>query len=217
MNRTEDRYLGKSASFRVGYTTRGFGSTANAWILRGAYADTIFRSSKSTIVVGAHLDGRIEDRTYGNMKLSVTGRYDKRQSDKRLSHASLAASVAKNLDIDNPTYIGGDNGLRGYPLRYQGGDKSLLVSLEQRWFTDWYPLRLFNIGGAVFFDAGRTWGNGVAGGENLGWLRDLGFGLRIGSTRSGIGRMIHIDVAFPLDGGPDISNVQFLVEAKEGF
>lgn len=217
MNRTEDRHLGRRASFRFGYASRGLGSTANAWLYRGEFADTLYRSSSSTILVGANLDGRIEDGSSRNVKFSLTGRFDKRQSEKRLFHASLTASAGNKLDLDNPTYIGGDNGLRGYPLRYQGGDKSLLFSVEQRLFTDWYPYRLFNVGGAVFFDAGRTWGADPAAGQNLGWLRDVGVGLRIGSTRSGVGRMIHIDLAFPLDGGSDISNVQFLVEAKKGF
>ncbi|MCH8059447.1 MAG: BamA/TamA family outer membrane protein, partial [Proteobacteria bacterium] len=113
--------------------------------------------------------------------------------------------------------LGGDNGLRGYPLRYQGGDKSVLITLEQRLFTDWYPFRLFRFGGAAFFDAGRTWGQSPSGGENLGWLRDVGLGLRIGNSRSSIGRILHIDLAYPLDGNGDISTVQLLIEAKRSF
>jgi len=217
MNRTEDRYLGRKLSFRLGYASTGLGSTANAWLYQGYVGDTLVHSPGNTLSVQANWQGRIEDGASRNVMLGLSGRYDRRQSDRRLFHARLAASWGNNLDVDNPTYIGGDNGLRGYPLRYQGGDKSLLVTLEERLFTDWYPWRLFNIGGAVFFDAGRTWGSSAAGGENLGWLRDVGFGLRIGSTRSGEGKMIHIDVAFPLDGEADISNVQFLVETRKGF
>jgi hypothetical protein len=29
--------------------------------------------------------------------------------------------------------------------------------------------------------------------------------------------MIHIDLAYPLDGGSDISKVQFLLETRKGF
>ena len=52
---------------------------------------------------------------------------------------------------------------------------------------------------------------------SLGLLKDVGFGLRIGNSRSGLGNIIHIDVAFPLDGDSSISNVQFLVETKQQF
>lgn len=121
------------------------------------------------------------------------------------------------MDVDNPVMLGGDNGLRGYPLRYQSGDKSLLFTIEQRFFTDWYPFRLFHVGAAVFFDAGRTWGDNPAGSANLGWLKDVGIGLRIGSSRSGLGRVTHIDLAFPMDGDSSIRSVQFLIETKKSF
>jgi len=217
MNRTEDRHLGIRASFRLGYADRTIGSYDNAWLYEGQFSNTLLRTSNSTFVVGAGLTGRLERGETQNARFSLTGRYDRRQSDNRLLHVSLTATAGKNLDLDNTTYIGGDSGLRGYPLRYQAGDSSILFTLEQRLFTDWYPFRLFNVGGAAFFDAGRTWGVDPVAGKNYGWLKNIGVGLRIGSTRSGIGRMIHVDLAYPLDGGQDISNVQLLVEARKGF
>jgi hypothetical protein len=45
----------------------------------------------------------------------------------------------------------------------------------------------------------------------------LGFGLRLGNSRSGLGNIIHIDIAFPLDGDPSIKRVQFLVTTKATF
>ena len=33
-------------------------------------------------------------------------------------------TTGHNLDLDNQILLGGDNGLRGYPLRYQGGDSA---------------------------------------------------------------------------------------------
>lgn len=217
MNRTEDRHLGMRASVKLGYAGRTFGSTEDTWIFQSRFSDTLFRNDKSTLVVAAGLGGRVAGGTFDNAQLTVSSRYDKRQSEKRLFHVSLEANTGSNLDLENTTFLGGDSGLRGYPLRYQAGDSSVLISVEQRMFTDWYPFRLFNVGGAVFFDAGKTWGADPVAGVNHGWLRNVGVGLRIGSTRSGVGRMVHIDLAYPLDGGSDISNVQFLVETRKGF
>ena len=45
----------------------------------------------------------------------------------------------------------------------------------------------------------------------------LGIGLRLGSSRSSFGNVIHIDLAFPLDGGDDIDSVQLLVQTKASF
>jgi hypothetical protein len=45
----------------------------------------------------------------------------------------------------------------------------------------------------------------------------VGFGLRIGNSRSGLGNIIHVDLAFPLDGGTSIHKIQFLIVTKETF
>jgi hemolysin activation/secretion protein len=134
-----------------------------------------------------------------------------------LFFTTLQASVGHALDLDDPLLLGGDNGLRGYPLRYQGGTARALLTVEQRYFTDWYPFRLFRVGGAAFFDVGRTWGETPYNTPSLGLLRDIGIGLRIGNTRSGLGSVIHVDLAMPLDGDSSIDSVQLNVSTLEKF
>ena len=81
-----------------------------------------------------------------------------------------------------------------------------------------YPFRLFRVGGAIFFDAGRTWGQSPGGSENPGLQTDVGFGFRLGNARSGLARMIYVDLVFPLGNDDDsIDNIQFLIEAKSSF
>jgi outer membrane translocation and assembly module TamA len=92
------------------------------------------------------------------------------------------------------------------------------VTPEQRFFTKYSLWQLADVGAAVFFDAGRAWGDPVMGpSENLGLLKDVGFGLRFGTSRSALGNVIHVDVAFPLDGDRSIDSVQFLVQTKRSF
>jgi hypothetical protein len=57
----------------------------------------------------------------------------------------------------------------------------------------------------------------VTGQESLGLLKDVGVGLRLGSSRSSFGNVLHIDLAFPLDGDDDIDSVQLLVTTKGSF
>ena len=149
--------------------------------------------------------------------LEATARYYSRQSSKRVFFVTLSATKGHDLDLDNPVQIGGDTGLRGYPLRYQSGDSKALLSLEQRYFWDWYPWRLMRVGGAIFVDTGRAWGANPVGEENLGWLTNVGFGFRLAPTRFATSKIVHIDVAFPLDGDDSIDSVQFLLEAKRSF
>ncbi len=129
----------------------------------------------------------------------------------------LSGTAGHDLDLDNPVQLGGKSGLRGYPLRYQTGDSKVLFSIEQRYFTDWYPWRLFRVGGAIFADVGRTWGDNPIGEQNYGWLKDVGFGLRFAPTRFSTNKVAHLDFAFPLDGDPSIDSVQILLEAKRSF
>ncbi len=76
---------------------------------------------------------------------------------------------------------------------------------------------LFNVGAAVFFDAGRTWGRDAFAAPPAGWLKDVGLGLRLGSARSGLGNVLHIDLAFPLDRSSDIDSLQLLIETRKSF
>jgi hypothetical protein len=217
IQRTEDRFLGTRLQASVGYSSEEAGSSANAIHLSGAFSHGLLTLPGRTLLLRGNFGSRIEDGEARNAQLSGELLYHHRESEERLLFMKLSGVLGRNLDLENPLYLGGDSGLRGYPLRYQGGDKKLLLTIEKRFFSDWYPFRLFHIGAAVFLDAGRTWGDNPAGGPNLGWLTDVGFGLRISNDRSGVGRMIHIDLAFPLNGEDDIDDVQLLVEAKRSF
>jgi outer membrane protein assembly factor BamA len=217
MNKTEDRYLGTRYGAKLGYSPANGVSTDGSLIYAANYQSGIKFDRAETLLAGVALSGRVDGSQSSNTMLSVFATYHKKQSDRRLLFANLTATVGNNLDLDNPVTLGGATGLRGYPLRYQSGTSSAVLTLEQRLFSDWYPFRVFNVGGAVFFDVGRTWGESPTGGENLGLLRDIGFGLRIANARSSVGRMLHIDIAYPLDGDSDIRSVQFLLAAKRGF
>ena len=217
VSRVEDRFLGTAFRARIGFADKSFGSDRDAWLVDAGVQTSFGKSKKSTIFLASTFSTRVESGTAANTILGLDAKYYRKQSDKRLMYARLSGSYGRNLDLDQQMYLGGDSGLRGYPLRYQNGDKRALLTLEQRFFTDWYPFRLFHVGAAVFFDAGRTWGDGPLGTGSDGLLKDIGAGLRLGNSRSGIGRMIHIDIAYPLDGDNSISNVQFIVETKLSF
>jgi hemolysin activation/secretion protein len=73
------------------------------------------------------------------------------------------------------------------------------------------------VGAAVFYDMGATWGRDPLGTESRGVLRDVGFGLRLGNSRSALGNVLHLDVAIPLDGDSSINHVQFLVQTRKSF
>ena len=71
--------------------------------------------------------------------------------------------------------------------------------------------------GAAFFDAGRVHGGNPIGVPNLGWLKDVGVGLRLGNNRSSLGNVIHIDLATPLDGEKSLDKLQLLIGTEATF
>ncbi|HMB72642.1 MAG TPA: BamA/TamA family outer membrane protein, partial [Gammaproteobacteria bacterium] len=148
---------------------------------------------------------------------SLSGSFTQRVFGDELFLASFRTAFANELDAENQILLGGDNDLRGYPLRYQSGEKSALLSFEQRFYTDWYPFRLIRVGYAFFFDAGRVWDDDPRGTPNTGTLYDVGVGLRLTSPRSSGRSVVHIDLAFPINAPADIDDVQLVLEKKASF
>jgi hypothetical protein len=217
IERTEDFYLGTRLMAQLGWSDAAFGANITGLVFSATAGYGLATSHHETLVFAATLDGRRENGALQNTVLTQSFHYYLKQSEQLLFYAGVDAAAGRNLDLDNQILLGGDNGLRGYPLRYQDGTSRALVTIEERYFTNWYPFRLFRVGAAAFMDVGRTWGTAALATPGLGILRDLGVGLRFGNSRSGLGNIIHVDLAFPLDGDPTIKRVQFLVVTKATF
>jgi hemolysin activation/secretion protein len=152
-----------------------------------------------------------------NSIVQASARYYLRQTENRLLTLAARVTAGNNLDGDRQVLLGGDNGLRGYPQRYQAGESSAIFTAEERFFTELYPWRLFRVGWAAFFDVGRVSGTDPRAARSLGTLADVGVGLRLSSPRASGKSVVHIDLAFPLNGDPTIDTMQLVVETKSSF
>jgi hemolysin activation/secretion protein len=217
IGRTEDFRMGTRLSALLGWSDTALGADRDALMYSTTFSLGLGSLAERSLLLAASASGRVESGDVTNSLINLSARYYLTQSEKRLFFATLSGSFGSALDLDNPVHLGGDNGIRGYPLRYQNGESKTVLTIEQRYFTDWYPFRLARVGGAIFVDAGRVWGENPLGGEPLGWLTDVGIGLRLAPSRNSSRKMVHIDIAFPLDGDDSIDSVQFLLQAKRGF
>ncbi len=217
IERNEDFQYGWRVRGRLGRSIESWGSDRNAWLLSGDLHKGYELDSKSSLFLTGSLGARYEERGLRNAKVSLGARYYHRQSDRRLFFASAEVDSGEKLDLDNEILLGGDNGLRGYPLRYRNGLGRWTVTLEQRGYTDWYPFRLVHVGAAAFVDVGGTWGNVDGQRSKHDILADAGVGLRLGNSRSALGNVLHIDLAFPLQGDRSIKSMQIIVETKKSF
>jgi hypothetical protein len=217
IGRTEDLYFGTEITGEVGYSNAAFGANRNAVMLASSVNSGIELPYAQQLFLNGSLNTRLEDGSVRNLIGNGSARYYWRWRTDWLLYASLSGTVTHDLDPDVQLLLGGDSGLRGYPLRYEAGTSRGLFTIEQRVFTDWYPFRLVRVGAAAFADVGRTWGTGVVGNSDLGMLSDAGVGLRIGNARSGLGNVLHVDVAFPLRDVPGNARLQVIVQTEQGF
>jgi hypothetical protein len=242
MGRTEDFFAGAFLRTFLGFASTQFGSDRDSLLigLQGGNSLENLDASK-TLLISTQGATRIEHGGLRNATLQTDARFYWRATERQLFFGGLTGVITKNLDAEQQLVLGGSNepalknnvlqgpglrgalaspdliSLRGYPLRYQDGSSMAQLTLEHRYYTSWYLFRILYVGGAAFMDVGRTWGRGTTGAASAGILKDVGFGLRLANSRSSFGRVIHVDLAFPLGAPAGIDKVQFIVETKSSF
>lgn len=217
VGRPEDIDIGWQGSARLGLASESFGSDRDAVLYDAAISRGFQSGDRQLLLASAALGGRLESGAAGPALFSLGLRYLFRDFPDQALYVAASVDVARDLDAERQLLIGGDNGLRGYPLRYEEGDRRALLTIEQRWYGSREFFHLFRLGAAVFGDVGRAWFAGGTQAGELGWLRDLGAGLRIATTRTSHANVIRLDIAFPLDGDPSIEKIQYLVSTSERF
>lgn len=221
INRTEDINLGSELNLRVGNVF------AQSEQLNGSLAFELEFSKAYRISSNQLLTNRISTSGFYNRDQAINSisKIDLNYHWHNFEHGQLYVfaneTYGKNLFSDMPLELGGDTGLRGYPTRFMAGDRSRLLTIEQRFFGEKEWFSLFHMGAAIFYDQGKAWGETKISQQHQETLRDIGIGLRISGTRTG-GRedgahnVAHIDLAYPLDAN-SIDKYQISVKIKTGF
>jgi hypothetical protein len=217
IGRTEDAYHGTRFSALLGYADSGLGSSQSALLFSAALSSGREYLPDHEWALSGTVNGRLESGALIDAIIAAQVEHYWRIDRHQTFYASLSGSATERLEPDHQLVLGGEEGLRGYPLRYQTGTSSALVTLEHRVYTDWYPFRLFFVGAVAFFDSGRTWGPTLSGEPPAGWLSDVGLGLRFGNSRSGLGSVVHVDFSYALNAIPGKDRFQVTVETKRGF
>ncbi len=217
IQRPEYFALGLNSRLQINRALTSLGSTLNQWTYSLTVSDGFQVPRGNDMLISTYLSGQYGDGHGQREAIGGSLRYYVPQSKRAVFFVAASGDAISNSGTADLLQLGGDNGLRGYPLRYQSGEQRALFSIEERVYTDWYPFRLFRVGGAVFYDLGRAWGGPLQNPVNPGWLRDVGIGLRILSDRSAFGNVLHVDFAFPLNRDPNIQSMQFLVKTKASF
>lgn len=217
IGRPEFFALGLASTLQLGRAATGLGSSRNAWLYSASVSRGFEPFAEHTLIAAAKITGQYGDAQVRRQRLGAQAQYYLPQGKRWLFYAAASGDMLTRPELPDLLLLGGDNGLRGYPLRYQIGTRRALFTVEERFYTDLYVWRLFRIGGAAFFDLGRAWGGDVVNTVNPGWLGNAGIGLRIVSARAAFSNVLHVDLAFPTNATPDIKKVQFLVKTRASF
>lgn len=213
MGVTEDIQLGTRFGFGFGWKDEAFDSSQPGPILSMDYDFGHFISSKTLAIF------RLDLAHETNETIDDKGRFDGQtrfyhyldQNNSYLFSARFQAAL--NPELFERIYVGGDSGLKGYPIRFQAGDRAVTLSVERRIYFNAYLWRLVKFGFAVFGEMGSAWDSE----EDPVWLGDVGAGFRVVSTRQSNARVLHIDLAFPLSETSTIDSYQFYVRARAEF
>ncbi|HET7198037.1 MAG TPA: hypothetical protein VFI86_05180, partial [Burkholderiales bacterium] len=196
IQRPEYLPMGWNASVQLGRSLAAFGATDQPWQLAAALGKGFRLAGDSQLLASANYNAQYGSAIGDVRSLGGSARYYHPQGGPFLFFLSATADTVRTASASDELLLGGDNGMRGYPLRYQSGTRRAVFTAEERYYTDWYPFRLFRVGWAAYYDVGRAWGGQLAN-ATPGWLSDVGFGLRILSARASFGSVVHIDLAFP--------------------
>jgi len=225
VQRTEDVSLGRRYYAELGLSSSAAGGAGKHLIGRFSVSDAAWLAPQHLVSVQGRLNGYYDlDEQRGENVVAAGGvsyRFEQAEAWSLLLQGS--ATLAHNATLDRQLLLGGSDGLRGYPNRYQIGDRRFLLTVEERYYSDLYPWRLFRLGAAAFVDVGRAWYQDEAPAwvpderraDHFDVLSNAGVGLRLESTRTRGDLVLHLDVAFPLRSGPDVRGMEVTLSARQ--
>ncbi|MDH3537746.1 MAG: hypothetical protein OER87_18535, partial [Gammaproteobacteria bacterium] len=187
MGVTEDLAIGDSLSLRLGWKDEAFGTTREGFVFGLNYGVGSSLGAQTFAFFDLGLGYESNSSVEGTGNFNLGGRmYHYRDPD----HAYLVSATFEAARVSEPVdqyLLGGDTGVKGYPVRYQNGDRKVTLSFEKRDYFKWYPLQLFKLGTALFAETGSAW----ISGNDPNFISDVGIGLRVVSTRQSNSKVLH--------------------------
>jgi hypothetical protein len=216
IGRTEVVQVGADFTAQVTQSSKTWGASSDAWLYALNWSDAFTLPWDHDLFATAVAERYLASTGDPLSHQGFTMRYYWPQGVHTSFYAAVSGDRLGTAAAPDQLQLGGDTGLRGYPLRYQEGEKRALLTLEERYYTDWYPFRVFRVGFSAFYDRGRAWGGVNQNTVNGGWLSDIGIGARLSLDRT-FARVLHMDIAMPLDRVEGIKHIQWLVRTEVAF
>lgn len=212
VDRFEDYNLGFDATIEIGRFPAFAGSTVDSetvlieadWAAHFGSADLLFVDTKYST---RHEAGVGEVDGY----LSAIGTYYMRRFDPHTLVMRGQLELRAEPDPEHQLYLGGLDGLYGYPSYYKYGERRWTLHFEDRILTEKVLFNAFRVGYSAFFEAGQIQENDGTGPRWSKIYADIGGGYRIGSLRGAFGSVLYFMVAVPLVHDPGLPSYQVVI------
>ena len=209
MDTPEDYNLAWNGSLSLGTYRRDLGSSTNAPFFLLQATNGWSSSGDDLSLLTVSWDGRIPRSGLEDSLLGVTFSDYHKITANQIFAGFAAFNVGRSLAPERWLYLGGLQGMRGYPNYLHPGDATWQVSCDYRMLTEQRWWALMRLGYAAFLDVGS-----VHRLDGLGWSKtysDMGVELRLGNLKSSLGRVILLSFGVPLNREPYQDRWQFTV------
>jgi len=207
MDSPEDYNLAWTGDLELGSYSRACGSTLNAPFFKVQVAKGWSSSNANLTLFTASWDGRRPATGMEDSRLALSLVSYHKLTENQILAGLVAVDRARRPDPEHWYYLGGDQGMRGFPNQLHPGDARWQASFDYRYLTEQRWWGLVRLGYSAFVDLGS-----VRRLDGRGWSRtysDVGVGLRLGNLKSSVGRVILLNVAMPLNREPYQARWQF--------
>ena len=209
MDTPEDNNLAWNGNLQLGVYSRSLGSSKTEPFFLFSGTDAWSTSADDLTLLSFNLSGRAPASGLENGQANLALVQYWKVTPNQILAGIASVDLGCRLDPENWYYVGGDQGLRGFPNEMHPGEARWLVSADYRMLTEQRWWGLVRLGYNVFADTGA-----IRQMDGLGWTRryaDVGVGLRMGNLKSSLGRVISLSVGFPINREPYQSRFQFTV------
>ncbi|HMY39960.1 MAG TPA: hypothetical protein PK011_11600 [Marinagarivorans sp.] len=215
IQRVEDVLLGSDLYVRLGYAAENFRNERDGLLMQAYYSDVLASGDNHLLQFKSSI--ALKDYAGSAERFALTQHltYNHFLSDHSRWYVDAQWDYGKRLLPQDEFTLGGASGLRGYPLEFQRGQERYLLTTEYRYFSDWHLFNLLRVGGVVFAETGKAWNSQIQTGQET--LSDVGFGLRISSSKARVGSVVHIDIAMPTASREGIDSYQLVVSTLQTF
>lgn len=212
LHNNEDIDLGLRISAEMGLLLAGLGNEENAFRLELDVSKGWYSGADSLHKLTFHQVRYFEGEDDARQELSAHYQFFRWFSERNQLDLRLTAESLDGYSPFDSLAVGGEDGLRGYPNRFQVGERRILGLAEYRHITGWSPWSLVNTAFTGFVEGGRAWAE-----TDADTLVDVGFGLLLSPTRSSRSAINRFDIAFPLTSNGDVDTFQVFIGSSLNF